>query len=171
MYDLVIKNGTVIDGTGADRRAADVGIKDGRIATVGVLQGDGERAIDATGKLVTPGFIDIHTHYDAQAHWDTTLSPVALARHHHGHRRQLWVHHRPTGRRAWRLPDANAQPGGGHAAGIAGHRGPVELELVRGVARPTRRNTRDQHRVHGGPQRHPTPGHGRTGRRSRSHAR
>ena len=78
MYDVIIRNGSVIDGTGAPRRAADVGIVDGRIATVGTIDGDAGRTIDATGKLVTPGFIDIHTHYDAQAHWDTTLSPSPL---------------------------------------------------------------------------------------------
>jgi N-acyl-D-aspartate/D-glutamate deacylase len=80
MYDVIIRNGTVIDGTGAERRAADVGIVDGRIATIGVIDPDAEsvKTIDASGKLVTPGFIDIHTHYDAQAHWDTTLSPSPL---------------------------------------------------------------------------------------------
>ncbi|MEL7157322.1 MAG: amidohydrolase family protein [Actinomycetota bacterium] len=79
MYDLIIRNGSVIDGTGAARRTADVGINDGRIATVGRIDtDDAATTIDATGKLVTPGFIDIHTHYDAQAHWDTTLSPSPL---------------------------------------------------------------------------------------------
>lgn len=78
MYDVVIKGGTVIDGTGADRRVADVGIVDGKIATVGSIDTEAGRTIDATGKMVTPGFIDIHTHYDAQAHWDTTLSPSPL---------------------------------------------------------------------------------------------
>ena len=78
MYDVIIKNGTVVDGTGAERRVADVGIVDDRIATIGSIDGDAVRTIDATGKMVTPGFIDIHTHYDAQAHWDSTLSPSPL---------------------------------------------------------------------------------------------
>ena len=78
MYDVIIRNGTVIDGTGAERRNADVGIVDGRIAAIGTIETDAAKTIDATGKLVTPGFIDIHTHYDAQAHWDTTLSPSPL---------------------------------------------------------------------------------------------
>ncbi|MGI9612803.1 MAG: N-acyl-D-amino-acid deacylase family protein [Acidimicrobiales bacterium] len=78
MYDTIIRNGTVIDGTGAERRAADVGIVDGKIASIGTIETDAAKTIDATGKYVTPGFIDIHTHYDAQAHWDTTLSPSPL---------------------------------------------------------------------------------------------
>ncbi len=78
MYDVIIRNGSVIDGTGAARRAADVAIDDGRVVTVGRVDGEAAQTIDATGKLVTPGFIDIHTHYDAQAHWDTTLSPSPL---------------------------------------------------------------------------------------------
>ena len=78
MYDLIINNGTVIDGTGADRIQADVAVKDGKVVSIGRIEGDAAQTIDATGKLVTPGFIDIHTHYDAQAHWDTTLSPSPL---------------------------------------------------------------------------------------------
>ncbi len=80
MHDVIIRNGTVIDGTGAPGRRADVAIDDGRITTIGPIEAEVEAAtvIDADGKLVTPGFIDIHTHYDAQAHWDTTLSPSPL---------------------------------------------------------------------------------------------
>ncbi len=82
MYDVIIRNGSVIDGTGAPRQHADVGIKDGKVATIGRIDTNADdtaaKTIDATGKLVTPGFIDIHTHYDAQAHWDTTLSPSPL---------------------------------------------------------------------------------------------
>ncbi|MDA3041025.1 MAG: amidohydrolase family protein [Actinomycetota bacterium] len=78
MFDTIIRNGTVIDGTGAARRVADVGIKDGKVAVIGTIDGEAATVIDATGKIVTPGFIDIHTHYDAQAHWDTTLSPSPL---------------------------------------------------------------------------------------------
>jgi N-acyl-D-amino-acid deacylase len=75
VHDLVIRGGTVVDGTGAPPRVADVAIDGGRIAAVGAA-GDGAReTIDARGLLVTPGFVDIHTHYDAQATWDAHLAP------------------------------------------------------------------------------------------------
>jgi N-acyl-D-aspartate/D-glutamate deacylase len=75
MFDLLIKNGVVIDGTGGPRRQADVAIQDGRIAEIGRASGPAEQVIDARGQVVAPGFVDIHTHYDAQAFWDGTLSP------------------------------------------------------------------------------------------------
>jgi N-acyl-D-amino-acid deacylase len=74
-YDLVIRNGLVVDGSGAERREADVAIADGRIAAIGKVSGAGTEEIDARGKLVTPGFVDIHTHYDGQAVWSERLSP------------------------------------------------------------------------------------------------
>ena len=74
-HDLVIRNGTVIDGTGAPRRQADVAIDDGKISVVGTVEGNGNREIDAAGHLVTPGWVDIHTHYDGQVSWDPYLSP------------------------------------------------------------------------------------------------
>lgn len=74
-FDLVIRNGQVVDGTGAPAFAADVAVKDGRIAAVGTIVGTGRKELDARGKLVTPGFIDIHTHYDGQAIWDQQLAP------------------------------------------------------------------------------------------------
>jgi len=74
-YDLVIRGGRVVDGTGADAYEADVGVKDGRIAVVGDVAGRGAEEIDAHGLLVTPGFVDIHTHYDGQATWDQRLQP------------------------------------------------------------------------------------------------
>ncbi|MFT5174864.1 MAG: N-acyl-D-aspartate/D-glutamate deacylase [Gammaproteobacteria bacterium] len=77
-YDLIVRNGTVVDGTGAAPFAADVAIKDGVIVAVGQVDGSASKEIDAAGKLVTPGFVDIHTHYDAQAVWDSHLAPSSL---------------------------------------------------------------------------------------------
>ncbi len=74
-YDLVIRGGTVVDGTGREPIEADVAISGNRIAAVGDISGKGAEEIDARGKLVTPGFVDIHTHYDAQAVWDSHLAP------------------------------------------------------------------------------------------------
>ena len=74
-YDLVIRNGTLIDGTGAAPTRGEVAIQDGRIAAVGEVSGAAERTLDAAGLAVTPGFVDIHTHYDGQATWDPQLAP------------------------------------------------------------------------------------------------
>ncbi len=73
-YDLVIRNGSVIDGNGTPRFAADVAIRDGKIVTIGTAPGAATQTIDAAGKIVCPGFIDPHTHYDAQITWDQLLS-------------------------------------------------------------------------------------------------
>ena len=73
--DLVVRGGTVIDGTGAPGRVADVAVDDGVIVEVGRVAGSGRREVDADGAMVTPGFVDIHTHYDGQATWDDSLAP------------------------------------------------------------------------------------------------
>ena len=79
-YDLVIRSGTVIDGTGQQPFTADVAIKNGKIAATGRVSGHGDREVNADGALVTPGFVDIHTHYDGQATWSNRMSPSS----HHG---------------------------------------------------------------------------------------
>ncbi len=73
-YDLLIKNGTVVDGTGAPRRQADVAVSGGRIAEIGKITDGAAKVIDASDLIVTPGFIDHHTHYDAQICWDPLIS-------------------------------------------------------------------------------------------------
>ena len=78
MHDVVIRGGTVIDGTGRDGLAGDVAIEAGRIVAVGGKAGPARREIDAAGLLVTPGFVDIHTHYDGQASWDSVLAPSSI---------------------------------------------------------------------------------------------
>ncbi len=75
MIDLLIRAARVVDGTGADAFTADVGIDAGRIVEIGRIGGAAHRTIDADGALLTPGFVDIHTHYDGQASWDETFSP------------------------------------------------------------------------------------------------
>jgi N-acyl-D-amino-acid deacylase len=73
-YDLIIKNGTVIDGTGAFRRRADVAVKDGKVAEIGKVTDGAAQTIDASDLIVSPGFVDPHTHYDAQICWDPLVS-------------------------------------------------------------------------------------------------
>ena len=73
-YDLLIKHGTVVDGTGALRRLADVAIKDGVIAEIGRINDGAAKTIDADGLIVAPGFVDPHTHYDAQICWDPQIT-------------------------------------------------------------------------------------------------
>jgi N-acyl-D-aspartate/D-glutamate deacylase len=75
VHDLIVKGGTLVDGTGVAARAADVAIDSGRITEVGAVQGGATRIIEADGLLVTPGWVDVHTHYDGQVTWDTELAP------------------------------------------------------------------------------------------------
>jgi N-acyl-D-amino-acid deacylase len=75
VLDLIIKGGTVVDGTGSHARVADIGIAAGHIVEIGEVRSPAHRSIDVEGLLVTPGFVDIHTHYDGQATWDDALYP------------------------------------------------------------------------------------------------
>src|SRR4051794_38665675 len=77
MHDLVIRRGTVVDGTGGAPVEADVAVDDGVITAVGSVPDRGREEIDAGGLIVTPGFVDVHTHYDGQATWDPVLAPSA----------------------------------------------------------------------------------------------
>ncbi|HEY9557777.1 MAG TPA: amidohydrolase family protein [Acidimicrobiales bacterium] len=74
-HDLIIRGGSVVDGTGAAARTADVAVSDGIVTAVGKVDGTGRQELDADGLLVTPGFVDIHVHYDGQATWDNRLNP------------------------------------------------------------------------------------------------
>jgi N-acyl-D-aspartate/D-glutamate deacylase len=74
-FDLVVRGGTIYDGTGGEAFEGDVAVKDGRIAAVGRVAGSGTEEIDAEGKIVGPGFVDIHTHYDGQATWENRMQP------------------------------------------------------------------------------------------------
>jgi N-acyl-D-aspartate/D-glutamate deacylase len=74
-FDLVIRNGRVIDGTGLKQYVADIGVQGDRIVRIGRIDADGKQTIDAQGKWVTPGFIDVHTHYDVQLDWDPVATP------------------------------------------------------------------------------------------------
>ena len=74
-YDLVIRGGLIVDGTGSPPYRADIAVQDGRIAAIGAVSGAAKQQIDATGLFVTPGFVDVHTHYDGQITWENRLAP------------------------------------------------------------------------------------------------
>src|SRR5256885_15374121 len=78
MHDLVIRGGLLVDGTGGGRRPADVAVSDGRVVELGDVAGSARQTIDADGRIVAPGFVDVHTHLDVQGFWDPTLSPSPL---------------------------------------------------------------------------------------------
>ena len=75
MFDLIIKNGLIYDGKGSEPFKADLAISNEKIVEIGKIEDKGRKVIDAEGKIVTPGFVDIHTHYDGQVTWDPYLRP------------------------------------------------------------------------------------------------
>ena len=78
MFDIIVKNGTLVDGTGAPRRRADIALLDGRVAAIdATIDADAREVVDATGRIVTPGFVDPHSHFDGQVTWDPELGPTS----------------------------------------------------------------------------------------------
>ncbi|RYD91556.1 MAG: D-aminoacylase, partial [Sphingomonadales bacterium] len=75
MYDSIIRGGTIVDGLGGAPYSGDIAIRDGRIAVIGKVSGAARETIDADGAIVTPGFLDVHTHYDGQVLWDNRIDP------------------------------------------------------------------------------------------------
>ena len=86
-FDLVLRGGTILDGSGGAPFRADVAVRGDRIVEVGEVAGRGAQEIDARGCLVTPGFIDVHTHYDGQVTWENRLAPSS----NHGVTRSSWA--------------------------------------------------------------------------------
>ena len=76
-HDIVIRNGDIVDGTGAEPIPGDLAIDDGLISAIGKVEGKGKEEINAEGHVVTPGFVDLHTHLDAQIGWDPLMTPVS----------------------------------------------------------------------------------------------
>ena len=129
-YDIVIRNGTVVDGSGLGSFRADVGIVDDRIAFVGRISERGAQEIDADGHVVTPGFIDGHTHMDAQVFWDATGSSSCWHGVTIGGHGQLRLHPGPGPVRPARPRGAQPRTGRGHRPRRAGRGDRLELRDV-----------------------------------------
>ena len=176
-YDLLIKNGRIIDGSGRPAFNGDVGVARGRIVELGRLDGAARRVIEADGRVVAPGFVDNHCHYDAQVALGPALHLLVPSRRDHRDHRQLLAGARPG--QGARAPEAgrHAVVRRGHPDGRAGGRRALDVgdvPRVHGRDRPAARRQRGDAR---GPLRHPPlrdgravlgpPGHGR---RARGHA-
>ena len=151
MFDLVIRGGTVVDGSGRPRYRADVGVQDGRITSIGRITERGTEEVDAEGKFVAPGFIEVHTHMDAQVFWD----PLGTCSSWHGVTTavlgQLRLHAGPVRRARQEPGHAQSRAGRGHLPG--GHAGGDQL-AVGDLPRLSRRRRADRQghqlrRVHG----------------------
>ena len=119
MLDTLIRNARIVDGTGRPSEVGSVGIRNGRVVAPGTMRRACAETIDATGLVVAPGFIDIHTHYDAQVFWDPRSSPSSLHGVTTAFGGNCGFTIAPIDRRARRLPHAHAGPGRGHAARVA----------------------------------------------------
>ena len=138
MHDLLIRNGRIVDGTGRAAYESDLTIDGGRITAIERIGARRRRVIDANGAIVTPGFVDIHTHYDGQATWDDTSRTVGESRRHHRHRRQLRRRLRAGAARRTsrtRRTDGRCRRHSRHRA-LRRHR--VELGDLPAVSRPAR---------------------------------
>ena len=124
---LVIRNGTIVDGSGGDPYEADLAVVDGKIAAIGGDIPKGTEEIDARGKLVTPGFVDVHTHYDAQVTWSDRLVALLVERRHDRAVRQLRRGFRALPRRPARHADQPHGRRGRHPRSRAERRSAVEL--------------------------------------------
>ena len=117
-YDLVIRGGTIVDGSGVPKYKADVAVKDGRIAMIsGIIKGGAAKELDAGGCIVAPGVVDLHTHYDAQLNWDPYATLSGWVRSDLTHRRSMWF---------WFCADPGRGPRGEHA-----HDGPYRGDTAR----------------------------------------
>ena len=161
MLDMQIRNGSIIDGTGNPRRQAHLGIKDGRIVSIDQTEVEAAQIIDAAGKIVAPGFVDIHTHFDAPGILGSDPQPFTPSWSDQRGWRQLRLHHRSAGAGRqlqaglrWRVSDANAGAGGRHAAGTAARRSALGLDVIWRVSEPHGRHPVYQRGFHGRPFRH-----------------
>ncbi len=90
-YDLLIKHGRIVDGSGMPAFRGDVGVRNGKIAELGKLSGSAKRTLDAAGRVIAPGFVDNHCHFDAQVTWDLLI--LSAIRRHHAGVRQVGPQH------------------------------------------------------------------------------
>ena len=152
-YDVVVKGGRIVDGTGTKAYAGDVAITDGRIVAVGEVTGEAKRTISVDGQVVAPGFIDAHTHYDAQLLWDPAANPSTRARHHDRPHGQLRVHPRSRPTRGSGLPHRAVRGRRRGTESRAADVRTVRLGDVHRLPRLAGRPHRAERRDPGGPQR------------------
>ena len=132
-YDLLIKNGRVVDGSGGPSFYADVAVQNGKIVGVGKFTESAARTIDADGRVVAPGFIDHHTHYDPQALWDPLCNYTVPERQHHGGSWTVRTDDRSGAARGRGVVPEVFRGCRGHPAEFVAERGELHLGIHRGV--------------------------------------